>query len=579
MSLIACAISLGILSQSHAPPELVAVLDAVAKPILPASVKGLGPQNVLVVYDSRKLDSLAIAAHYAGSQAVANAPRQTPGTRKGVHVFDLAGVLAEQPLPDGTIDYGQFQKLIRQPLIDHLSQADYAADIRIIVLTKGVPHRIADINVVQTGDQPQLQSAAFEKGNASSASVDSELTLLWQDLRAGEKGGTGDSRADGLIINPYWRMLAPVTRFSNRHVRDAKNFMTGSKGQFWSTDPPSSDPSINSSKSLTPGDMYLVCRLDGNTAGEVIDSLDRAVAFSVNTNTACMIFDECDSNGVADSKPNRELDNVGPEFVWSGDDYELCRDLLLADGRIRKENVYYDLRGGAEGFCIGPRIDCKGKGRVIAGPVLMLASVGGNATGSRLLVHDGRDASTLYPESFQYAPGAIFTSIESFNGRDFGLTGGWPGQAQAANFIKAGGTFAICNAWEPFAFSLPDNILLVGNFVLGNLTWAEAAYSSLPGLSWQQVVIGDPLARTFRQCEDINGDKAIDREDLALFDQILANKGPSGKPIDPMIVSRADINHDGKIDAKDRGFIERDISAIEFYSKQERPKARVEEKP
>ena len=186
---------------------------------------------------------------------------------------------------------------------------------------------------------------------------------------------------------------------------------------------------------------------------------------------------------------------------------------------------------------------------------------------AHLTLADGRDASSLYPESFVFAPGAVFTSIESFNGRDFGATGGWPGQAQASTFIKSGGTFAICNAWEPFAFSLPDNIMIVNSFILGNLTWAEAAYSSIPALSWQQVVIGDPLSRIVRLSEDINGDGAVDAKDLRLFDEITANKTADGKPVDPSMVSRADINHDGVVDEKDRGFIERDIAANEFYFK------------
>ncbi|MEO1511304.1 MAG: GC-type dockerin domain-anchored protein, partial [Planctomycetota bacterium] len=35
---------------------------------------------------------------------------------------------------------------------------------------------------------------------------------------------------------------------------------------------------------------------------------------------------------------------------------------------------------------------------------------------------------------------------------------------------------------------------LVRNFVLGGMTWAEAAWSSIPAVSWMQIVLGDPLA-------------------------------------------------------------------------------------
>jgi hypothetical protein len=204
--------------------------------------------------------------------------------------------------------------------------------------------------------------------------------------------------------------------------------------------------------------------------------------------------------------------------------------------------------------------------------VILLSSAGGNTTGPHLVTADGRDTTAIYPLSFQYAPGAIFTSIESFNGRDFGNTGPLAGQAQASAFIGAGGTFAICNVWEPFSFSLPDNLMLVRNFLLGDLTWGEAAYTAIPCLSWQQIVIGDPLARVVRASEDLNRDGVVDGKDLELFDQIASNKDAAGKPIDPLIVSRGDVNHDGTINAVDRALIERSVRATEYTQRSSQAK-------
>ena len=45
---------------------------------------------------------------------------------------------------------------------------------------------------------------------------------------------------------------------------------------------------------------------------------------------------------------------------------------------------------------------------------------------------------------------------------------------------------------------MPDNEYLLFNFLVNRLTWAEAAWSSIPALSWQHVVLGDPLARLER---------------------------------------------------------------------------------
>ncbi len=84
-------------------------------------------------------------------------------------------------------------------------------------------------------------------------------------------------------------------------------------------------------------------------------------------------------------------------------------------------------------------------------------------------------AGTQYASSFNYAPGAVFNTIESYNGRAFGGLGQVPGipQQQASDFIQAGGTFAIGNVWEPFALTLADNRPIVLNFLLGSQTWGR----------------------------------------------------------------------------------------------------------
>lgn len=68
--------------------------------------------------------------------------------------------------------------------------------------------------------------------------------------------------------------------------------------------------------------------------------------------------------------------------------------------------------------------------------------------------------------------------------------------------------------WEPLSFAVSDNMFLVRNYLLGGLSWAEAAYTSLPVISWQEIVIGDPLARVRRDREDVNGDGVRTIDDL-----------------------------------------------------------------
>lgn len=495
----------------------------------------LGPEHVLVVYDSRVRESLLVAEHYAGSEKVAGGVGGIGGARPGVHTFDLAESPGEAALAPGDIEYPLFIARVRDPIRRALIERELASTVRVLVLTKGLPHRLCDTNNPSVGDNPANQHREFLAGDCTSASVDSELTLLWQDLTAGEKGGGADSRADGAILNPYWRGARRITDYRNEHSRSPKVMSPlGGPGLFW--EPAGQAPPENR---LGPGDILLVCRLDGRDVDDVRGMIDRGAGLRIDVERARIVLDESASNGVADEAPNHELDNQEPMFVWGGDDFEMSRDLLLADGRFRAENIVYDRFGDVRGFCVGPRIDFQGRGRLVEGPVLLLASEGGNAAGGKPAAADGREAGAMYAESFEYAPGALFLSIESYNGRDFGGVGGWPGQQQGADFIRAGGTFAILTVWEPFAFSAPQSFRIVRNFLLGELTWAEAAYSAIPVLSWQHIVLGDPLARVVRSSEDLNRDGVVDEKDLAEFDAL-----------------PRDINRDGKADGADRALIE-----------------------
>ena len=87
-------------------------------------------------------------------------------------------------------------------------------------------------------------------------------------------------------------------------------------------------------------------------------------------------------------------------------------------------------------------------------------------------------------------------TIESYNGRPIGGLPSFSDQGDVVQWISAGGSFGIGNVWEPFAFSVPDNEVLLDEMTRGELTWVESAWSSIPWLSWQQVVLGDPLARS-----------------------------------------------------------------------------------
>ncbi|MCC6321291.1 MAG: hypothetical protein IT438_07635 [Phycisphaerales bacterium] len=473
--------------------------------IAPRAQADLKESQVLVVYDSRITDSRAVAEYYAGSLKVPGGTGGRPGVHTGVRVVDLATLANGGIIPPiATLTHTQYITNYRNPLRAYLSANNLAKSVRCIVLTKGLPHRIMDTDVTNAGDQPALAVNEINAGDATYSSVDSEMTLLYQNLENGENGGTADSKLDGLVLNPYWRSTQSITGYSTGFITSGKLLSAagGFSGIIWRN-------LTAGPNAVNPGDIYLTCRLDAPTTQAVFDAIERAQNLAIDLDTATILLDESNSNGTQNtSDVDQEFDNDGPvAFTNGGDDFEQARDFLSSDGRFNPVNIRYNAAPAATQFFVGPLINY-GSGIVVNTPVLLLGTYGANHNGTP------GNSGTTYPASFVYAPGAIMNSIESYNGRDFGGIGvGFTPQAQISNFIASGGTFAIGNVWEPFSFTVPDNLPLVRGFLLGNLTWVEAAWSSIPGLGWQQIVVGDPLARVRRLQEDLNGDGQTTIED------------------------------------------------------------------
>jgi hypothetical protein len=358
------------------------------------------------------------------------------------------------------------------------------------------------------------------------------------DLNAGEAGGLADSKDDGCILNPYWKSALPIGSFSNANNRAPKTFILSQPGPVWT-------PTGTGAPRLSAGDMLLVTRLDGRSLADVRNLIDRAQNLIYNVNTAQIILDESGSDGIANANSNPELDNQGSlPGLRAGDDYEVSRDFMLTtDRRFAPASIHYDALANADHFFVGPLVNFQGQGILVSGPVALLATYGSNHAGSFPTTPGGQGAGQIYAQSYNYAPGAIFNTVESYNGRDFGGIGGHPfiGQEQASDFLQSGGTFAIGHVWEPLADTIPDNQYLVSNYLLGNLSWAEAAWTSIPCLSWMHVVIGDPLARPARTSEDIDSNGRITVDDLYAWHAAPTDLDRSGTPdnADRLILMKA----------------------------------------
>ncbi len=505
----------------------------------------IAQDQTLVIYDSRIADSRAVAEIYAGSRKVPGGSGIEPGIRPLVHVVNLANLGVTQTGP-GNISYTNFNASLRSPIRIYLQSNNLSRRIRCLVTTKGLPHRVQDTDNPNNADFPTNGTGAFlpelGENDVTSTSVDTELMLLWQDLDNTEQGGSADSRADGVIQNPYWRANRSLATFDNLHLVANKTFTPGGTGPFWAL-----AGVVGSESRLNIGDIYLVTRLDGRTVPAVRAMINRAANLYINTNTAALLFDEDGS----------DLDNSAGTFpTGNGDDYEQTVTAIQNDRRFSTTlpspppNVFYDNASGAVNFFVGPLLPWSG-GIIRAEPVLFLATYGSNHGG--VPTSNGQGGGTIYATSFNYAPGAIFNTIESYNGRDFGGLGQAPtaSQQQAADFLNSGGTFAVCNVWEPLADTIPDNVFLMQNFVLGNLSWAEASWTSIPGLSWMQMSVGEPLARANRSNEDMDTNLRVAVDDVYVWQAL------------PGTSAIKDVNRNGTADTTDRQIILNSIRAAE----------------
>jgi uncharacterized protein (TIGR03790 family) len=95
-------------------------------------------------------------------------------------------------------------------------------------------------------------------------------------------------------------------------------------------------------------------------------------------------------------------------------------------------------------------------------------------------------------EGFRFPPGAVALHIHSYSAAALQSTGtGWCGP-----FVARGVTATLGNVSEPFlGFTHRPNLLL--RALSRGQTLADAAYYALPVLSWQSILVGDPLYRPF----------------------------------------------------------------------------------
>jgi len=335
---------------------------------------------LLVVNDNSSL-SRSIADYYARRR---NIPAK--------NVCHLKSLTSEE------ISRGDFDRQIARPLADFLRKSGLQETIYYIVTTAGVPLKIPGT--------PELT------GNA--ASVDSELTLLYSDLRNGKPHAI-----NGVIPNPFF----------------GRRDQTFSHPEF---------------------PMYLVTRLAAYDFDGVKGIIDRSLAA---TNRGKFILDLSDPD-------DRQ-----------GNDWLRDAAIQLPKDRVVLEDTSQPIWDQTD--------------------VIGYASWGSNDAN-----HHRR-----FP-GFHWLPGGIVTEYVSTDGRTFDKPpdkwtpsrawntpsvwfAGAP-QSLLADYLLEGAAGGSGHVYEPYLIMTPRPDLLLPAYYSGR-NLAESFYLSIRSLSWQNIVVGDPL--------------------------------------------------------------------------------------
>jgi uncharacterized protein (TIGR03790 family) len=347
-----------------------------------AAIPVQSPATILLVVNENSPLSREIGEYYS--------------RRRGVPPRNICRIKASTSEEISREDY---DRQIARPLGAFLRKYGLQESIYYIVTTAGVPLKIAG-----PGDGM----------NSSAASVDSELALLYSDLKTGKP-----HHIEGTIPNPF----------------------------FGKRDRAFSHPEYP---------MYLVTRLAAYDFDGVKGMIDRCFA--------------------ATNRGKFVLDLRGPEDE-QGNDWLRNAAILLPKDRVVLEETTEPVYGQTD--------------------VIGYASWGSN----------DRHRARRFP-GFHWLPGGIVTEYVSTDGRTFekppdswtpsmdwthrsAWFAGAP-QSMLADYILEGASGASGHVYEPYLSMTPRPDLLLPAYYSGR-NLAESYYLAIPGLSWQNIVVGDPL--------------------------------------------------------------------------------------
>jgi len=363
--------------------------------------------------------------------------------RRGAsHVLDLRVQDAAESIVNETILFPEFQKSIEKPLKAYLAGHP---GIDFILLTKGIPIRL-------------------DSSQGVSVSLDSYLASMDYDSLPG---------AIRITTSYRYHSFDPLGYYG-----------TGWSNRFW-----------NSRKRFSHAEFggYLVTRLDGYSQADAIALTTRSLAAEAamqagKSPTGKFLLDEDPDFGqglpglqpfsiLASDPPHRDT-----AFVSGESDYgDWNTDLALAADTLRAHAFPYllDTTWTFQGHLNG---------------LMGYASWGSNDH------HFSQDAyATLGFDPGGIAETAVSTSARSFIPFDDG------GQSRVADLIQGGVTGVKGYVNEPLIQAIASPSILFGRYTEG-WTLAESFYAASNLVGWEDIIIGDPIARAYPSADPYDAD-------------------------------------------------------------------------
>jgi len=417
---------------------VVRVRVAIALTVLAAATAAhaQAPENVLVVINDTSRDSQRIGEYYAETRRI-----------------PPSNIVRLQTSARDAIERTQYVAQIEAPIVRALGRERLQDRILYLVLTRGIPLRIAGT--------PGLQG--------TQASVDSELSLLYRRM-------TGQQvPVAGRVANPYF--------LGDKPLSEARPF------------------------SHRDHDIFLVTRLDAFTADEAIGLVTRAL----DAHTEGQIL----------------LDQRVPLTDRTADTWlAQAADRLKAEGHGARVLLESTPRPAQD---VGPLLGYYAWGSV--DPQLRSRRTGLTfAPGAIAASFVSTDARTFQEPKPDWIPSNDRSPKSAFEGSSQSLLG---------DLIREGITGAAGHVAEPYLDGVVRPELLFSAY-LGGFNLVEAFYLAIPHLSWQTIVVGDPLCAPFRKRQLTRGDlEAPNDPEMLLPGHFAARRLAAARGAQPAMSERA----------------------------------------